>query len=101
MSPSRDVEAGCATYLTLIGTVMRFRRVPVRRYLDLRALNARDSSLQLSQNVCSKELVDFSMSGHRLGTPALGFRYQSCLPPCRIRTHPASSSLRTRSVRFI
>lgn len=34
-------------------------------------------------------------------TPVLGFLYQSWFPPCRTNLHPASSSLRIRSVRFI
>jgi len=33
-------------------------------------------------------------------TPVVGLRYQSCLPPCRIGTHPRLSSSLIRSLRF-
>jgi hypothetical protein len=34
-------------------------------------------------------------------TPVAGLRYQSCLPPCRTRTHPPCSINLIRSARFM
>ena len=55
----------------------------------------------LFEDVSREVFIHLGMARNLLRRPVFGFRYQSCLPPCRSSMHPACSSCRTRSVRFI
>lgn len=48
-----------------------------------------------------QQLVDLPVARNWLRDSRSGLRYQSCLPPWRMKPHPDSSRRRIRSVRFI
>src|SRR5438874_1194279 len=70
--------------------------------LTLKSLkrNSSSASGKLLQDGLGEEFLDLAMPGHGLRHACAGFWYQSCFPPCRMRTHPISSIFCTRSRRF-
>ena len=62
-------------------------------------------STELSSRIRIIRRASGSLTSRCLGTgcetPVAGLRYQSCLPPCRTKTHPPCSINLIRSARFM
>ena len=83
------------------------RQPPAASRLRIRLANGyeRERGSPSSRNIRMICRARISLISRCLGigcdTPVLGFRYQSCLAPCRIRVQPIPSIILTKSTRFM
>ena len=79
----------------------RDRDIPVGPDFDSPGLRKARLAGKLPENVPRQQFIDFPVPGYGLRDISLRIAVPIVIAAVRTRTHPASSSLRIRSVRFI